>query len=78
MLKFSDPVRHCSTVVGRFLLEWYCSCEDYCCMRSAYGMLLSSEWRQENVRIRRKLAIAEYSRLAQKDHKPRLLERLVG
>ena len=70
----SDPVRLCSTIVGRFLLGWYCSCEDYCCLRSAYGMLLPSEWRQENIRIRQKLAITEYPRLSPKDRKPRLLE----
>src|SRR5208282_789403 len=76
MIRFSDPVRLCSTTVGRFLLEWYCICEGYCCMRAAYKMLLPIEWRQENVRIRQKLAIEEYSFLAQKDRKPRLLEDL--
>ena len=74
MLRCSDPVRLCSTVIGRFLLGWYCSCEDYCCLRSAYGMLLPSQWRRENANIRQKLAIAEYPRLAPKDRKPRLLE----
>ena len=76
MLRFSDPVRLSSTAVGRFLLEWYCICEGFCCMRAAYGMLLPSEWRQENVRIRQKLAIEEYSFLAHKDRKPRLLDDL--
>src|SRR5208282_1361574 len=76
MVRFSDPVRLCSTAVGRFLLEWYCMCEGYCCMRAAYGMLLPSEWRQENVRIRQQLAIEEYPFLAPKDRKPRLLEDL--
>ena len=47
-------------------------------MRAAYRMLLPIEWRQENVRIRQKLAIEEYPFLAQKDRKPRLLEDSVG
>jgi hypothetical protein len=76
ILRFSDPVRLCSTAVGRFLLEWYCLCEGYCCLRAAYRRLLPSEWRQENVRTRQKLAIREYAFLAQKDRKPRLLEDL--
>lgn len=74
MLKFSNPVRLCSTAVGRFFLDWYCSSEGYCCMRAAYPTLLPIEWRQENERIRQKLAIEEYSRLGQKDHKYRLLD----
>ena len=76
MIKFSDPVRHCSTAIGRFLLEWYCSFEGYCCMRAEYGMLLPSQWRQENMRIRQKLAIEEYAFLPTIQRKPRLLEDL--
>lgn len=74
MLRFSDPVRLCSTAVGRFLLDWFCSCEGYCCMRAAYRMLLPVEWRQEGLRIRQKLMISEYSFLAQEDYISRLLD----
>jgi hypothetical protein len=45
-------------------------------MRAAYGMLLSIEWRQENVRIRQKPAIEEYPLLAKTEREPRLLEDL--
>ena len=76
MLKFSDPVRYCSTAIGRFLLEWYCNYEGCCCFLAAYKRLLPHEWRQENIRIRQNLAIEEYPSLSQKDRKPRLLDDL--
>ena len=76
MLKFSDPVRRCSSAVGRFLLEWYCSCESYCCFPAVYKGLLPREWREENIRIRQTLAIEEYPFLSPKNRKPRLLDDL--
>ena len=76
MLKFSDPPRHCSSAIGRFLLEWYCSCEGYCCFVATCRKVLPHEWRQENVRVRQNLAIEEYPFLSQKDRKPRLLDDL--
>jgi hypothetical protein len=45
-------------------------------MRAAYRMLLPIEWRQENIRIRQKLAMKEYPFINQMERKPRLLEDL--
>jgi hypothetical protein len=76
MQRFSNPVQHCSTPIGRSLLEWYCSVEDYCCFLAAYKALLPAEWRRENVRIRQVLAHEEYPRLPPDEHRPRLLDDL--
>jgi hypothetical protein len=76
MQKFSDPIQHCSTTVGRSLLEWYCGIEDYCCFLGAYRALLPAEWRRENVRIRQLLAHEEYPRITPEERKPRLLDDL--
>jgi hypothetical protein len=48
--------------------------EDYCCFLGAYKLILSSEWREENVRIRRELAEKEYSHLSEAERKPRFLD----
>lgn len=74
MQKFSNPIHYCSTAIGRFLLEWYCCCEGYCCLLAAYRLILPIEWRQENVRVRQALAREEYPRLAPSYRKSRLLE----
>jgi hypothetical protein len=74
--KVIDPVRLCSTPIGRSLLEWYCGVEDYCCSLAAYSPLIGPEWRMENKRIRQQLAHEEYPHLAPIDRKPRLLDDL--
>lgn len=76
MQKFSDPVQHCSTTVGRVLFELFCTMEDYCCVLAAYKALLPAEWRRENVRIRQLLAHEEYPRVTPEERKPRLLDDL--
>jgi hypothetical protein len=48
--------------------------EDYCCMMASFDLLLPRVWRDENVRIRHKLAIVEYPRLADTGRKARILD----
>ena len=76
MQRFSTPVQHCSSAIGRALLEWYCGVEDYCCFLAAYRSLLPVEWRRANVRIRQLLAHEEYPHLPPDEHRPRLLDDL--
>ena len=74
MVLVSNPVQFCSTVIGRAILEWYMHFEDYCCFLAAYKLLLPSDWREENVRIRRCLAQVEYPRLSETERIPRILD----
>ena len=74
--RFTNPAQLCSTLVGRSIFGWYCSVEDFCCLLSATRPLLPQEWRQENVRIRQKLAHQDYPRLSENERKPRLLDDL--
>ena len=76
MQRFSSPVRQCSTLLGRLLLEWYCSHEDYFCMLSATKPFLADTWRHETVRSRQNLAHLEYPRLSITQRKARLLDDL--
>lgn len=48
--------------------------EDYCCFLAAYKLLLPPAWRDENVRIRQKLAEAEYPLLSASERSPRILD----
>ena len=76
MQAFSNPIHHCSTVVGRSFLEWYGSIQDYCCFSAAYIPPLPRTWRDESIRIRQALAHDEYPRLSPKERLPRLLDDL--
>ena len=69
----TNPVQFSSTVTGRALLEWYMQIEDYCCFLGAYKLLLPTEWREENIRIRKVLA-GDYSHIPKEDRKPRILD----
>lgn len=48
--------------------------EDYCCFAAAYELRLPYTWREENVRIRHKIAIVEYPLLADDERKARILD----
>ena len=48
--------------------------EDYCCFLGAYKLLLPDEWREEDARVRRILAEAEYPHLSAEARIPRLLD----
>lgn len=76
MQKFSDPIAHCSTAVGRHLLEWFCNIEDHCCFLSACKAVLPLEWRLGNAQVRTKLARQEYPRLSPSERNGRLLDDL--
>ena len=76
MQTFSDPIQHCSSVIGRSLLEWYCTYEDYCCLSAAYKLPLPRIWRNTNVQIRQELARTDYRDLTSTDHQSRLLDDL--
>jgi len=76
MQKFSNPISYCSTAIGRSLLGWYCTMENYICFLSAYKAVLPAEWRKANIRIRQQLAHEDYPQLAPSDRKPRLLDDL--
>jgi hypothetical protein len=76
MQTFSDPIKHCSSVIGRSLFEWYCSYEDYCCINGIYKMPLPKQWRNANVQIRQELANREYPGLTATDRQSRLLDDL--
>ena len=74
MQRWSDPIQQYIHVIGRGLFSWYCSLEDYCCLLAAYKLLLPRNWRDENVRVRHKLAESEYPRLSMEQLKGRLLD----
>ena len=74
MQETTNPVQFCSSVIGRSLLEWYVHIEDYCCFLAAYKFLLPHTWRDENVRIRRKITQVEYPRLSGPERIPRLID----
>src|SRR5437762_12656048 len=76
MQTFSDPIQHCSSVVGRSLFEWYCTFEDYCCISAAYKLPLPRIWRNTDVQIRHDLANKEYPGLISTDRQSRLLDDL--
>jgi hypothetical protein len=63
----------CTTSLGRALLGWYCTYEDYCCFLALYPNQLPATWREENIRKRAELARLDYPTLSQKDRLPRLL-----
>src|ERR1700726_2842518 len=74
MKKVSNPVQLCSTTIGRSLLEWFSSVEDYCCFLAAYKTLLPITWREENVRKRTEIAQRDYPLLSREERKPRILD----
>jgi hypothetical protein len=74
MQQVTNAAQLCSSVVGRSLLEWYLQFENYCCFIAACELLLPQTWRDENVRIRHKLAIVEYPRLSGNGRKARMLD----
>ena len=76
MQTFSYPEQHCGTAIGRSLLGWYCSIEDFCCFTAAYKAPLPIAWRRANVRIRQELANQEYPCLSSAERMPRLLDDL--
>ena len=76
MQTFSDPIKHCSSAIGRSLLEWYLAYEDYCCINAVYKIPLPQQWRYVNVQIRQKLAKKEYPGLTGTDRQSRLLDDL--
>jgi hypothetical protein len=76
MQTFSDPVYHCSSSIGRSLLDWYRVYEDYCCLVAAYNRPLPPTWLNANVQIRQQLAHIEYPRLASIYRQSRLLDDL--
>src|SRR5436190_21299948 len=76
MQRCSDPVKLCSSALGRSLLEWYCVFEDYCCFGSAVSTFLPKKWRYENCRIRENLSEVEYPRLSNAERRERLLDDL--
>ena len=76
MQTFSDPIKHCSSAIGRSLFEWYCAYEDYCCIVGVYKMPLPKQWRNANMQIRQELANREYSGLTVIDRQSRLLDNL--
>src|SRR5437762_7743697 len=73
MQTFTDPTRHCSTVMGRSLLEWYYSMEAHCCFSAGSKPLLPVAWRDTSVRIRQALAHEEYPLLSSEERTSRLL-----
>jgi len=76
MQQCSNPVTQSSTVLGRLLLQWYLAVEDYCSLALTCKAQLPSEWRQANLRIRRKLAEQDYPRLSKEQRSARLLDDL--
>src|SRR5579871_6271154 len=74
MKRVTNPKEMCSTALGRSLLAWYCTFEDFVCFLAAYEAQLGPEWRNENVRVRTELARVEYPLLSEEEHLPRLLD----
>jgi hypothetical protein len=72
----SNPVTQSSTVLGRSLLQWYLHLEDNCTLALGYRPQLSSEWRQADLRVRRKIAKQDYPRLSKEERSARLLDDL--
>lgn len=68
----------CSTSLGRSLLGWYCTFEDYVCFSATYEPQLPTVWRYENHRIRTELAQTEYPLLSEDERKPRVLDDIWG
>jgi len=76
MQQCSNPITQSSTVLGRSLLQWYLHLEDNCTLALACKPQLSSEWRQADLRTRRKLAEQDYPRLSMEQRSARLLDDL--
>ena len=76
MQRHSNPLKICSSALGRSLLEWYCMFEDFYCFTSIAPTILSKDWRRENCQIRQELARADYHRLPAEKRKQRLLDDL--
>jgi hypothetical protein len=72
--KVTNPVQLCSGIVGRSLLEWFIPFENHCCIIALYKLLLPRVWREEDVRIRHKIAIVEYPHLSDSERKARILD----
>ena len=73
---FTSPEVFCSTPVGRYILGWYISLEDICCLSAAYTYTLPQSWRIANVHARLEPAQREYPRLSRNIRIPRLLDDL--
>lgn len=76
MKQCSNPVTQSSTLLGRSLLKWYLHLEDNCTLALTCKPQLSFEWRQADLRIRRKLAEQDYPRLSKEQRSARLLDDL--
>lgn len=74
MKRVTTPKEMCSTALGRSLLGWYITFEDFVCFLAAYETQLPVEWRLENFRIRTELAREEYPHLSEDERLPRLLD----
>jgi hypothetical protein len=72
--KATTATQLCSIVIGRSLLKWYMEAEDYYHSLASRKLLLPKAWREENVRIRQKLADQEYPRLLAENRKARILD----
>jgi len=72
--KATNAPQLCSTVIGRSLLEWYMEAEDFYCSLASCKLLLPKTWREENVRIRQKLADQDYPQLSAENRKARILD----
>jgi hypothetical protein len=76
MQRCSNPATQSSTALGRSLLQWYLHLEDNCTLALTCKPQLSSEWRQADLRVRRKLAAQDYPRLSKEERSARLLDDL--
>ena len=69
----TNATQLCSSVLGRNLFKWYTLIEDECCLLLSCRSAIPRTWRQEDIQMRRLIAVSDYARVS----KDRLQSRMV-
>jgi hypothetical protein len=72
---FLDPTIYADRT-GQFLLDWYWTLEDHCCLILCRRPPLPISWREKALRIRRKTAVMDCPSLSQEAWRVRRLDDL--
>jgi hypothetical protein len=72
--KRTNATEFCSSVLGRNLFKWYNLIEDECCLLLCDRSALPKSWRHEDLRIRKLIAMDDYSRVSKDQLQSRILD----